>query len=321
MEAELEKFLDDEINLTQSQISQGSKSHTYIRDLLGNKSDNDESFPWLIEGNFLSGSYARGTKLHPLDDIDVMIVLDGTGLVPLGMESTHGVRNNEGGENGPIHNHIGEDHLLNSISVLDTFHKGLSDSYPDSKIKKHGQAVNVWLESYGLGIDIVPCFHIVPIDENQQDFYYIPLGNGNPGWLKTNPKLDEKISNELHNRHNKKIKSIVKLLKYWNREKNADKIRSYHLETIVWYVFHKHPFNINSLQEGIEYFFNYAKPYLENSLDEITGFGAKVDKYMSSEDRALSILALDSARSALQSAGLLNPITGWKKVFGDNFGN
>ena len=123
METKLQEFLDKEINLSQDHISQGSKSHIYIRDLLSNRRNTDSSFPWLLDGDFLSGSYARGTKLHPLDDIDVMIILDGAGLVPLGINNTHYVRGNLENKNSPVHNHLGYDNLLDSRSVLEIFQK------------------------------------------------------------------------------------------------------------------------------------------------------------------------------------------------------
>ena len=173
----------------------------------------------------------------------------------------------------------------------------------------------------------MPCFHIVPIDVTKQDFYYIPLGNGNPGWLKTNPKIDADISTGLHNRHNKKLKSIIKLLKYWNREKNADRLRSYHLESVAWYVFHNHASSVNSISEGIRYFFNNARQYLENPFREATGFGGFVDTYLSPQDRQLSLAAFDQARTAIQQpvglllASPLVSVANWKKVFGDKFGN
>lgn len=321
METKLQEFLDKKINLDQGHISRGSTSHTYIRNLLANKRDTDNQFPWLLDGDFLSGSYARGTKLHPLDDIDVMIVLDGAGLIPVGLNTTHYVRGNSEGKRSPVHNHLGYDNLLNSTSVLQTFHSTLKQSHPDSIIRKDGQAINVKLKSYNLGIDIVPSFHIKPFDTSQKDFYYIPLGNGNPGWLRTNPKIDTEISTYLHSKHNKKLKSIVKLLKYWNREKNMDRIRSYHLETIAWYVFHGHTSSVSSLSEGIRYFFNNAHPFLENQLQEATGFGGIIDSYMTLEDRRLSLSIFDTARSAVQSMGFLTPVSNWKVIFGDKFGS
>jgi hypothetical protein len=152
IETELQEFLDKEINLDQARISQGSRSHTYIRDLLANKRVTDPTFPWLLEGDFLSGSYGRGTKLHPLDDIDVMIVLDGAGLIPVGLNTTYYVRGNAENKKSPVHNHLGSDSLLNSHSVLEAFHQALAQSHSNSTIKKNGQAINVKLDSYNLGM-------------------------------------------------------------------------------------------------------------------------------------------------------------------------
>ena len=112
MQDSLQSILDNKINLSQSKISQGSISHNYIRDLLSNKSRNDTDFPWILDGDFLSGSYARGTKLSPLNDIDVMIVLDGTGLVPRGLESTHFVRASKENSYTPVHKHLNQENLL-----------------------------------------------------------------------------------------------------------------------------------------------------------------------------------------------------------------
>jgi hypothetical protein len=319
IESRLQKLLDSEINLSQNHVSHGSRSHVYIRDLLVNRRNTDSSFPWLLDGDFLSGSYARGTKLHPLDDIDVMMVLDGAGLIPVGLDSQYYIRGNSDNNHGPIHNHLGFDNLIDSISVLNTFHQSLKKSHPDSTIRKDKQSVNVQLTSYNLGIDIVPCFHIVPYNDDQKDFYYIPKGDNDPGWLKTNPKIDANISTGLHDRHNKKLKSIVKLLKYWNRIKNNDRIRSYHLETITWHVFHNHESSVTQISDGIKYFFDNAEAYLKDRLQEATGFGKYIDDYILATDRQLSISALINAKNALQLHHILPSIESWKRVFGDKF--
>lgn len=322
METALHEFLEKEINLTQVSISQGSKSHNYIRSILLNRRETDSSFPWLLDEDFLSGSYSRATKLHPLNDIDVMMVLDGAGLIPVGLNETHYVIGNPEGLHSPAHQHLGYDNLLNSSSILTTFEKSIKQSHPNSSIKKNGQAVNIQLDAYGLGIDIVPCFHIKPLDNTQKDFYYIPIGNGNPGWLKTNPKIDNTISTRLHEKHNRKLKAIIKLLKYWNREKNNDRIKSYHLESIAWYVFHNHQSQVTSITEGIKYFFTNARTYLEKPLPDATGIGEPVDAYMTELDRHTSLLALDKAKAVVQLSGFLPPaISSWKAIFGNKFGN
>jgi hypothetical protein len=152
--------------------------------------------------------------------------------------------------------------------------------------------------------------------------YYIPLGNNSAGWLKTNPKRDAEISDFLNEKHNKKLKSVIKLLKYWNRVKNFDRIRSYHLETMAWWTFHHHTSAITSLAEGVRYFFANAREYLADRCADTTGLSDYVDNYMSVQDRNLSLVIFDRAKEAIEQQGLTPvPVTNWRFVFGDKIMN
>jgi hypothetical protein len=296
--ATLEKLLDSDINISASSISQGSDSHNYIRDVLKGKNDRDSLFPRLIEGDFLSGSYARGTKLKPLDDIDVMVVIDGAGLhvVKGGYVQDIEVRGS-GKSDNPILQHMGPNSLLSSRTVMSLFQKALTDLHPNSKIRNDQQAVNVWLSTYGLGIDVVPCFHLIPRD-GSQDHYYIPEGNGSDGWKTTNPKIDAIISSTLHDRHNKLMKKIVRLAKYWNTVSNANRLRSYHLETIVWHIFDEKTDSVQSLELGLINFFSSLDKWLANSCPDKTALGGPLDQYLQIHNRQWS---QDKAQEALNS--------------------
>ncbi len=319
-----EDLLTRQINITQAQREQGSKSHNYIRGLLDNKWQTHDRFPWLIEGDFLSGSYGRGTKIYPLDDIDIMIVLDGHGLVPIsGGQYLNAEVRGSGMDGSAITKHFDHNNLVSSTSVLEVFRDALKETFPTSEIKKDGQAVNVWLDSYDLGLDIVPCFHIVPRD-GSQDYYYIPMGAGSNMWKSTNPKIDHRISDALHARHDRKLKPVVKLLKYWNKTQNGHRLRSYHVEVLAWYVFNTHPSKIGDYVAAIKYFFDQASIMLVNYCDDPTKLGGHIDLYLSYEDRQTSIKKMQEAS---QSVGLLAPflnstlqIPSWRKVFGSQFG-
>jgi len=319
-----EKLLAEKINLSASHISQGSTSHNYVRGLLTNKSFEKNDLPWIIDGDFLSGSYARGTKIYPLDDIDVMIVMDGTGLFPIqnGARLNAAVRG-DGEMGSPAHYHTNELGYISSIKILESFKKHLQISYPDSEIKKDGQAVNVWLNSYGLGLDIVPCFHIIPND-GSQDYYYIPYGRGNDMWMTTNPQIDSAISDQLHIRFDKKLKPIIKIIKYWNQIANYDRLRSYHLEVIAWYVFDNYQFQISSYLTALKYFFDNANNYLSAACPDPTRLGDSIDTYLDSASRRLSMQKIAETGQLLNNASPFNhrlQIINLKKIFGDDFGN
>ena len=272
-----ERLIQSELTLTSTQISRGSTSHNYIRELLSNKNTEDSSFPRLIDGDFLSGSYARGTKIHPLDDIDVMIIMDGTGLSPIseGVIVDADVRGS-GDSNNPLLAHLGADNRLSSRRVLDLFKLALQKSHPNSEIKKHGQAINVWLDSSGMGIDVVPCMHIVPRD-GSRDYYYIPMGENSDQWMTTNPKIDKEISDSLHEEHNKLFKGFIRLIKYWNKVSNRNRLQSYHLETVAWHTFDSYEGRAFTYEDDLIHFFSEATAQLSISCADKTVLDGPID--------------------------------------------
>lgn len=322
--AALNNLLKNELTLSDSQVTQASKSHNYVRDLLINRSSFDGEFPRLVQGDFLSGSYARGTKIYPLDDVDVMMVIDGGGLNAIhnGQVLDAAVRGDE--EDNPIQQHFGQDRLLNSNKILSLFKGVLSGSHPNSKISKDQQAVNVWLETHGMGIDIVPCFHIQPRN-GTQDFYFIPMGGGRPGWLMTNPKIDKNISDILHEKYQKKFKGLVRLVKYWNRVFNGSALRSYHLETLVWHVFKDYQGDIEPYDHALMYFFEKVIPLLRLPCPDLTQLGETVDSYITYDSRQKSMDNAKMSLFILHLAYSTNPtdedkkLKAWQKILGEKF--
>ena len=320
----LEKLLDAKINISSASISQGSDSHNYIRDALKGKNDRDALFPRLIDGDFLSGSYRRGTKLKPLDDIDVMIVVDGTGLsiVNNGYVQDIEVRGS-GNPDNPILQHLGFNSLLGSKTVMSLFQKALSEMHPNSKIRNDEQAVNIWFATYGLGIDVVPCFHLIPRD-GSRDRYYIPEGNGSDGWKTTNPKIDEEISATLHLRHNKLMKKIVRLAKYWNQVSNGNRLKAYHLETLIWHILDGQSESIQSLESGLITFFSAINNALASVCPDKTALGGPVDQYLLVSDRQLSRSKAQEALNALMETYVTHPTDvklreqAWQLIFSNN---
>ena len=152
-----------------------SVSHNYIRQVLTNRNVWDPSFP-RIQRDFLIGSAVRWTKTSPLDDIDVFTVMDGSGLsyiengqvVPSFIESSGELPN-------PLYDLCDLDGLLNSVKVLNKFRNALTQTYPNSEVRRDGQAVTVYLPSPGFTIDIVPAFYIQPLLVDAPR-YCIPMG-------------------------------------------------------------------------------------------------------------------------------------------------
>jgi len=317
----LQSLLDSDVNISSSVISQGSRSHNYIRDILHAKNSTDSTFPRLVEGDFLSGSYIRGTKLKPLDDIDVMVVIDGSGLCVTngGVKQSVEVRGS-GDDSNPILQHLGFNSLLSSKVVMGLFKDALTQSHTSSKVRDDEQAVNVWLDSYGIGIDVVPCFHLIPTD-GRRDYYFIPEGGQSEGWKTTNPKIDLEISTALHDKHEKKMKHVIRLAKYWNLVSNGSRLKSYHIETAAWHIFEVRQHPIRSLEEGLIVFFEGFGSILEKPCADKTELGAPVDGYLSVADRQLTISKIEEVVTNLYDAyvvkkdDLSKQKQSWQKIF------
>jgi len=320
----LKNLLDNHLILNQSEIEQASKSHTYVRDLLANKWKNDNTFPRLTSGDFLSGSYRRGTKIHPLDDVDILMVIDGSGLfvTNYGQVVDAEVRG-DGLDVNPVLQHLGNDGLLSSRKVLDLFHLALKQSHPESIIRRDAQAVNLWLGSYDMGIDVVPCFHVVPRN-GSQDHYYIPKGGDDCQWILTNPKIDERITDSLHKMHNDYLKGLIRIVKYWNVVFNQSSVRSYHLETVVWYVF-GNAAPILDYENALIYFFKNCYGHLANSCPDATNLGGAVDSYIDISDRNITLENIVKTVSIINNGYMAGMATehkrleAWEEILGNKF--
>ncbi|MEN5232528.1 hypothetical protein [Sphingobacterium faecium] len=135
------------------------------------------------------GSFARKTKIRPLDDIDMMVIIHANG----------GSRNQVGNYYtiqvpanaikllnlcNPGTN------ILNSIKVVNKFIEYLKDvpNYTKAEIKRNQEAVTLNLSSYEWKFDIVPSFLTQP-EYDGSTFYLIPDGKGN--WKPTDPRIDK----------------------------------------------------------------------------------------------------------------------------------
>ena len=84
LDVALGRFLQQEIAISTNARQGASRSQNYLRSILRGKAENDTSFPEILtseDSDFLGGSFARHTKIWPLDDIDLFLPLDGAGLV------------------------------------------------------------------------------------------------------------------------------------------------------------------------------------------------------------------------------------------------
>lgn len=323
-----DSFLAATVNLRRRERLHAQTSHNALRGTLKSKALRDPKLFNVMSGyDFLTGSFDRGTKIRPLDDVDVFLVLDGAGLflVRDGVIANVAIDGTQKLPN-PVMSprYLISDGYVSSSSVLKVLRNTLAETYPASKIRRDGQAVNVWFGSYGMGLDVVPAFHITPFDSSP-DHYYIPAGHDSHLWIPTNPKQDASFVQQWEDYHNGLFRPTVRLIKWWNRLHNRGRLRSYHVEVMCLYAFRDQP--IDDYGAALTAFFLTAQALVQGECPDPTGLGAPITSELSDEGVQATLAALQrahhaasQARAAAAASRIRLARAWWQKVLGPRFG-
>lgn len=243
-----EQLIDKEINIPKGTREMASDSQNHLREFLSTECDRDITFPRVLsiqDSDFPGGSFARHVKNWPLDDIDVFLPLDGYNLLYLqnGLRLPYTVVSDGILSGNPLLRArwmVGPS--ISSVKLINEFATVLRRHYPDeTEVVPDGQAVSVRMKQGetqsgdGLGYDVVPCFSLKPDNSSELPFYLIP--DGADGWIRTNPRYDQTVSDHLHKKNKKAFRKVVKLLKFWNTERLDGVLSSYYIELTVARIF------------------------------------------------------------------------------------
>lgn len=178
-----------------------------------------------ITGDYLIGSYARHTAIAPLDDVDIMFVVE-----PAAWELSVWT-----GKPDPK-------------KVLDTFARAIRLRYQQSEVAVQRRSVGLRL--HHLDIDVVPA-----IPTGRENFVLIPDRLANE-WILTAPKVHSLRVTEVNRARSGLFVPLVKLLKGWNSGLHRDvALKSFSIETMALRIFATTPFG--SLLEGCLRFFDF----------------------------------------------------------------
>ncbi|WP_304333611.1 hypothetical protein [Brachyspira innocens] len=219
-------FIKDKLDLKKSDIEQANNSLKVLQNNIINIFNKTPFLDIYFEKCINYGSYARGTKIFPLDDIDFTICIKAN-------YRTYSENNKiiiiSPNDKDKMYSDLVDNNYLNSNKVLNHIKKNINSNYSRSDICKDGEAVRLSLNSYKLNFDIVPSFYTKPEKDGRQ-YYLIPDGYGN--WKKTDPIIDKKNIINLRNKNINTI-NVIKLIKYWNKTKKVKTVSSYLLECMM----------------------------------------------------------------------------------------
>ena len=214
-----------EIEPSRAKTEGAQRSHAFFRDLL-----RTGQFANRVVDDHLSGSYPRETAIHPLEDVDIIFVID------------------------PNHWQTSFATLIGSQpdpdAVLGSFQQAIRYRYPESSVAMQRRSVG--LRMYHLHIDVVPAI----AHESKRDHIWIP-DRRECEWIVTGPKVHARHASAANEKHGGRFKPLVKLLKYWNRGlPSTAQLRYFTIETIATRIFSV--YRLDSLEDGLLKFFDFV---------------------------------------------------------------
>lgn len=123
---------------------------------------------------------------------------------------------------------------MRSSTLIGRVRNSIHASYPNTSLRIDQQAVRVSFEQGAHSVDVVPAIferfdagHGAPV-------YLIP--DGADGWLSTSPDLHRWLVDDAHQRSGRKLKSLVRMLKWWSASRHGTyRISSLYLEWfVIW---------------------------------------------------------------------------------------
>ena len=323
-----EDFRRYKVDLNPNKVKKARQSRVYLQEQLTAAKNDDPDFPRITDSFMPFGSFARRTKVRPLDDIDMLVMLNGQdSQFVQACWDIYTFLISTTSDFSPLRPYVDEYGWVNSTRILNHFKSGLKKipNYQKSEIKRTGAAVVLNLKSYEWAFDIVPA---LPAGDGSGSIlhYLIPDGRGN--WMRTDPRIDQELITNANQNQNGYLLPLIRLIKYWNvRSRAAHRLASYHLETLLINAFRSgYPAIESKIRWSVPCAFQQLASHVINSCPDPKDLGPNLDAGMTWETREKVRDAANEraqyATNALQyeqQGDHEKAIECWKDVF-PNFG-
>ena len=318
------EFMRDKVNLDHEKTKTARKSRDNLIDNIRSLGSQEEFFNLYNDIDIAFGSFARKTKIRPLDDIDIMIGLsaDRSTYYDCGNDILIYVNNDNSPQKGSCNNNS---NILNSTKVINRFITELKkiNDYKKAETHKNGAAATLQLKSYDWNFDIVPCF-LTTEESDGRNYYLIPDGKGN--WQKTDPRKDRNKVSELNQKHNGLMLDTIRLVKYWNKRPTMPLMPSYVLECLLLQHFDRE----DKVSDNIDLRFKNVLYYIKNSIWSPINDPKEIQRDLNSlsYDDKLKISnkadsdyekAYDATSAELNDKDHEKSIKKWAEIFGSGF--
>jgi hypothetical protein len=233
-----------------------------------------------VEETFTNSSWERDTIIRPLNDIDLFAVLN--------REKWQDDKGN----------------LPSPQSVLSKIKNYLND-LSDYKDKVYQDRPCVTVKLTDKNFDVLPSF------PQLGGGYMIP-NYDLTGWTYSYPEQLTKDLNDTHRQKNYKLKPVIKVIKYWNRDFNGKLIPSYHVEEAAINMFKLN--SITNYEAAIRLWFENAEYNLYShkfkSNDQYT---TAINRIKKVKDKLIDAKKLYDDGKESEATQI------WKDIFGKEF--
>ena len=237
--AAIRNYIDDEIRLSQQDLSQSVKSREWFLQRIENailqRTESGAKEPALYKNMIGFGSYFKGTKVQVVDEFDMLLVIDSN----RGVFSQSGQKVGEGqGTASPNHKYNSkfyksDDSGVSPAKILNWLKDVVTevvDSFGGEAPDRNGQAITATITSQNLKIDLVPGGVFTRVSDGTT-FYNIPRGDKNNGWIVTSPRADiERLNNVAKGKDD--FRNVVRIAKRVKDTYNL-LISSFAIETAI----------------------------------------------------------------------------------------
>ncbi len=319
-----DEFLREIINLDKNETTTARSSRDWLLEQI-TSFGNDITFPKLWqEYNIHFGSFARRTKIRPLDDIDLMIGLSAQGAYYTEYSDKIEITVNPETNLKSFCND--STNTLNSIKIVNKIVNKLSDvpQYRNAQIKRNQEAATLNLKSYDWTFDIVPCFFTDIDIYNNRTYYLIPDGKGN--WKKTDPRKDRNRAQAINQKHGGYVLNVIRIIKYWNKRPTMPTMSSYLLENLILN-YYDNQNNCASQYVDIEIpnIFDYISTNIYYNVNDPKNIQGNINTLSHEERGKISERAKLDYQKSIEARRLENAgeqeksIKKWTEIFGDKF--
>ncbi|NOT69309.1 MAG: nucleotidyltransferase [Methylophilaceae bacterium] len=321
VDAAFNQFNKDIVNLDSNRTKTARSSRDWLISQLEKLPDTGDCFPNLYDGMHIKfGSFARNTKIRPLDDIDLILTFSADGATyttyKYGEQYTLSVPNT----NINLWALTNDDGTLNSIKMVNKLVNSLGkiSHYSKASIHRRQEAATLQLTSYEWNFDIVPAFY------TDTGYYLIPDGNGD--WKATDPRIDQENTSSVNQMHSGKILQIIRTLKYWQKRKTMPTMSSYLFEVIILDYFSKKQEVSNFIDLELRDFWGHLNIAIYSSFQDPKGFSGELNNLSFDEKSKIStkasedsIKASEAIRLETQVKDQEKAIKKWAEIFGGDF--